>query len=64
VYKGAFFEGRREGEGVYTFTDGTVETGTFINDEFIEGTITYPSGKKKKYKKKLAPNKTVRNANN
>ena len=64
VYKGSFIEGKRAGEGVYTFADGTVETGTFINDEFVEGIITYPSGKKKKYKKKNTSNKTVRDADN
>ena len=52
MYKGAFFEGRREGEGEYTFADLTVEKGTFVNDEFVKGKIIYPNGKKKNYKKK------------
>jgi hypothetical protein len=43
-YQGSFQEGKKEGRGVYYFSEGTVFSGIWSNDEKLEGELVLFNG--------------------
>jgi hypothetical protein len=44
VYDGEIKDGKRHGQGKFTFSDGEVYIGQYDNDQRTQGTLTFPNG--------------------